>query len=58
MSGDGPVSCAWCGTVAAGGSPPLDWVGDVVDGRTRYYCAACAREHLRSIEARLDQEWW
>lgn len=53
-----PVACAWCGTVAPGGTAPLDWVADVAGGRTRHYCPTCAREHLRSIEAKLEQEWW
>ena len=37
---------------------PLSWVVSVEAGRTRSYCEACAREHLRSIEAKLDSEWW
>jgi hypothetical protein len=24
----------------------------------RHYCPACARQHLRSIEAKLDAEYW
>jgi hypothetical protein len=24
----------------------------------RQYCPACAREHLRSIEAKLDETYW
>jgi hypothetical protein len=27
-------------------------------GRTVYYCDVCAREHLRSIEGKLDTEYW
>jgi hypothetical protein len=37
---------------------PLGWVVSVEAGRTRTYCEMCAREHLRSIEAKLDSEWW
>ena len=37
---------------------PLSWVVSVEAGRTRTYCETCAREHLRSIEAKLDSEWW
>ena len=37
---------------------PLSWVVSVEAGRTRTYCKACAREHLRSIEAKLDSKWW
>jgi hypothetical protein len=53
-----PVTCAWCGRAAPGDGVPVDWVGDATEGRQRHYCPTCAREHLRSIEARLDQEWW
>ncbi|MGN6521805.1 MAG: hypothetical protein ACTHMZ_01130 [Actinomycetes bacterium] len=27
-------------------------------GRQELLCPACTREHLRSIEGRLDQAWW
>jgi hypothetical protein len=37
---------------------PLGWVVSVEAGRTRTYCETCAREYLRSIEAKLDSEWW
>ncbi|PZF80791.1 hypothetical protein [Jiangella anatolica] len=50
------VACAHCGTTAA--EPPLTWVSSVERGRTLYYCDRCARDNLRSIEARLDTAWW
>jgi hypothetical protein len=28
------------------------------DGREHWLCPACARLHLRDIEARLPPEWW
>ena len=52
------VACAWCGTVAEDGQPPLTWVASVEDGVTKYYCERCSRENLRSIEGRLDPTWW
>lgn len=56
--GGRPVTCAWCGTVAADG-PPLDWMGQTAEGgRVEHLCSACARANLRSVEARLDTEWW
>lgn len=56
--GTGPVGCAWCGAVATDGVP-LDWVRQTDErGRLEYLCARCARENLRSIEARLDTAWW
>jgi hypothetical protein len=49
---------AHAGAVDADATVPLSWVVSVEAGRTRTYCKACAREHLRSIEAKLDSEWW
>lgn len=51
------VSCAHCAVTVEGG-PPLEWASSVESGRTVYYCVRCARESLRSIEARLDTAWW
>jgi hypothetical protein len=56
-------SRADAGTDADGGpeadrTVPLGWVVSVESGRTRTFCEACAREHLRSIEAKLDSDWW
>ncbi|HEX7353821.1 MAG TPA: hypothetical protein VF288_03195 [Mycobacteriales bacterium] len=57
--GDAPATCAWCGAVAPGG-PPLEWTRQAGPrGRgVEYLCGTCARTNLRSIEARLDTEWW
>jgi hypothetical protein len=54
------VSCDRCGTSPAGGDDtvPLGWAVSVEAAGTRTYCETCAREHLRSIEAKLDSEWW
>ncbi|MFB7595908.1 hypothetical protein [Streptomyces sp. NPDC056160] len=51
-----PVSCARCGTSAQ--EPPPTWACSVENGVRRYFCDACSREHLRSIEGRLDSAWW
>jgi DNA-directed RNA polymerase subunit RPC12/RpoP len=52
--------CARCG--AAGESPedgmPEGWSLDVGDRGVTYLCATCTRDNVRSIEAKLDQEWW
>ncbi|MGW5055232.1 hypothetical protein [Actinokineospora sp. NPDC004072] len=40
---------------------PLDrlaWVRDTDERGSRWHCPRCAREHLRSIEAKLSAEWW
>ncbi len=36
----------------------LAWTTAVEDGRSRTFCAACSREHLRAIEGKLDSAWW
>lgn len=50
------TTCARCGTTRAG--LPLTWTCSVENGRRVYFCDSCAREHLRSIEGRLDSAWW
>jgi hypothetical protein len=52
-----PASCSLCGTSAA--VPPMTWMREI-DARRGlvWVCDACARTHLRSIEAKLDQQWW
>ncbi|MFF5576431.1 hypothetical protein ACFZDB_09040 [Streptomyces luteogriseus] len=52
--------CARCGTSAEAqaGAPPLTWTYSVEDGARRYFCETCSRDNLRSIEGRLDSDWW
>lgn len=50
------VSCALCGTSVE--ELPLTWMTSSERGRTVYYCDVCSREHLRSIEGKLDAEYW
>ncbi|TAM85918.1 MAG: hypothetical protein EPN43_10990 [Jatrophihabitans sp.] len=65
------VTCSLCGRVPdplADGDPraPLGWCSDTAadDGgghagrRTRWTCGPCTRDHLRAIEAKLEQRWW
>jgi len=52
------ITCALCGEAAPEERPPLTWTTAVENGRTRYFCARCSREHLRAIESKLDSEWW
>jgi hypothetical protein len=49
--------CAACGTTAPGPAP-ISWSAGMEDGRRVWTCDACAREHLRSIEGKLDSAWW
>lgn len=37
---------------------PLEWVTSRSGEREEVYCTTCARQNLRAIEGRLDQEWW
>lgn len=54
----GMTTCAFCGSVAEGDTPPLTWTSAVEHGQTRWFCDRCSREHLRSMESKLDSEWW
>jgi hypothetical protein len=47
------VSCRGCGHETA--QPALGWSHDNEVG---WLCEACVRVNLRSIEAKLDTEWW
>lgn len=56
-SGSAPVSCSRCGVAAA--EPGMDWMFESDPRRgTVWVCGSCARENMRAIEAKLDQEWW
>ena len=59
------VLCSLCGASAqpaSGPEIPLDWMVETDPRRPelgqRQYCPDCARQHLRSIEAKLDAEYW
>jgi hypothetical protein len=58
-------TCSICGRVSdpeQDGDPPLTWSADIVEtstgNTTRWVCSACTRRYVRSIEAKLDQQWW
>ena len=57
--------CSLCGRKAdpaTDGDPPLAWCADIVETstghRTHWVCVECTRRYVRSIEAKLDSEWW
>jgi hypothetical protein len=65
------VTCSLCGqalvdtaTGAERGRASADavaagWLREVgAGGRVSWVCPVCVRRHLRSIEARLDEDWW
>ncbi|HRW20213.1 MAG TPA: hypothetical protein P5181_15365 [Dermatophilaceae bacterium] len=60
MSDESPMVCATCGTTPAtdDGAALLTWARGSERGRTVWTCPDCARRHLRSIEGKLDSEWW
>jgi hypothetical protein len=51
------VTCAWCGTTSSA-ETPLGWSSSVERGVLRWYCERCSRDNLRSIEGKLDSDWW
>ena len=51
----GGARCRGCGRGAPSTPPPLGWAFAVQGGVRVWYCEVCARENLRSIEARLDE---
>ena len=51
-------TCFACGRVEPGARPPLTWMATVERGQQRWVCDECSRKYSRSIEARLDSEWW
>jgi transposase len=53
----GTISCSICGTTVE--QPPLTWMLETDPRRGAVWvCDRCARQHLRAIEGKLDQEWW
>ena len=55
----GPVvTCSFCGRVEESEAPPLTWTSATENGKPRWFCDICSREHLRAMESKLDSEWW
>jgi hypothetical protein len=58
VTGPGLV-CATCGAVPEDLSRArLTWSRAKEDNREVWTCERCSREHLRSIEGKLDSTWW
>ena len=51
------AECATCGAVEPG-TPPPSWSAANQTGRRVWTCGRCARDHIRSIEGKLDSPWW
>lgn len=55
------LTCSSCGTTPADeeqGTARLTWSRSVEGGRTTWTCDRCSRDNIRSIESKLDPEWW
>lgn len=50
-------TCHFCGRQEPE-DQTLTWTTSTEAGVRRSYCDVCSREHLRSIEAKLESEWW
>jgi hypothetical protein len=51
------VVCCSCGT-SVDGDPPLTWSTATGPRGVTWICDRCTRTHVRSIEAKLDEEHW
>ena len=51
------TTCDFCGR-EADDAETLTWTTSVENGRRLTYCDVCSRDHLRSIEGKLDSAWW
>ena len=56
-AGGSRVTCAVCGATADA-PVPLTWSTSRDRSGLRVVCDACTRQHLRSMEAQLDEEHW
>ncbi len=52
------VTCDYCGRSEQDEAATLRWSTSVEGGRRRRYCETCSREHVRSMEGKLDPEHW
>lgn len=51
-------TCDHCGATESDAAALLTWSTAREDGRQKWFCAACSRRHLRSMEGKLDSAWW
>ncbi|SEP47984.1 hypothetical protein [Amycolatopsis saalfeldensis] len=55
------ATCSRCGRARSAerdSLATLSWVSTREDGRERWLCPSCARDHVRDIEAKLPDEYW
>lgn len=53
-----PWVCALCGNSSSDAAEQLSWSVGTERGRVHRVCPACSRTYLRSIESKLDSDWW
>lgn len=51
-------TCDFCGCHEADTSRLLAWTTAVERGRTKSFCESYSRRYVRSMEAKLDSDWW
>ncbi|WP_202388416.1 hypothetical protein [Nocardioides flavescens] len=52
------ITCDFCGRQESDEARTLTWSTAVERGRQLRFCDRCSREHLRSMEGKLDSEHW
>jgi len=52
------TTCDFCGRQESDEARTLTWSTAVERGCRRTFCEDCSREHLRSMEGKLDSEHW
>ncbi len=53
-----PLHCSECGRSPDAAEPTWAWSRERQDDQLLILCPACTRDHSRSIEAKLDHDWW
>jgi hypothetical protein len=52
-------ACSRCGTIAEHDDElPPGWSFETSERGILWTCLACTRDNVRSIEAKLPEEWW
>jgi predicted RNA-binding Zn-ribbon protein involved in translation (DUF1610 family) len=55
------TACVRCGTFAEAEATeitPIGWSWTPTERGIEWMCPACTRDNVRSIEAKLPEEWW
>jgi hypothetical protein len=52
------VSCGSMPSADAGGAARVEWARGIENGRPVWTCPECSRRNLRSMEGKLDSQWW